>query len=77
MSTTPPLVFLTIDEVAELLRIPVATLRDWRTDRKGPPAYKFGAGLRYERRELLAWIESRRVAGDKPTPAARPLRLTG
>jgi excisionase family DNA binding protein len=60
--------FLTVAEVAERLRIPVATLRDWRVDGKGPAAFKFEGQVRYSAADLDAWIEACRVG---PTPRLR------
>jgi excisionase family DNA binding protein len=55
--------FLNIKEAAELLRIPVATLRWWRSTGKGPVSLKFGRHVRYPRRELRRWIETRPSGG--------------
>lgn len=50
---------LTIDQAAEYLAIPKATLYTWRTRRVGfgPRAVKFGGSLRFRRSELDRWIE--------------------
>jgi excisionase family DNA binding protein len=53
-------VFLTQSEVAELLRLPVRTVEDWRLTRLGPPWVKLGRHVRYEQSELLAWVRGRR-----------------
>lgn len=50
--------FLKVEEVAELLRVPVSTLRHWRTKGTGPKATRCGRHLRYSRRELDRWLES-------------------
>ena len=47
-------------EVAAWLQVPLSTLRIWRHRREGPPAVKVGRLLRYSRRDLETWIESRR-----------------
>lgn len=51
---------LTIDQAAEYLAIPKATLYTWRTRKKGfgPRAVKFGGALRYRRSDLDLWIEA-------------------
>jgi excisionase family DNA binding protein len=49
-------VFLTAREVAELLRLPLRTVEDWRLTHSGPPYVKLGRHIRYERDELHAWI---------------------
>lgn len=50
--------YLLIDEAAEVLRCPVATLYAWRSRNQGPPARRIGRRLLYKRDELLAWIEA-------------------
>lgn len=49
---------LTIDEAADYLAIPKATLYTWRTRRVGfgPRAVKMGGCLRYRRSDLDAWV---------------------
>lgn len=51
---------MTIDEVSELLAIPVATLRRWRFQRSGPPAIKVGGHLRWDRDDLERWVVAQR-----------------
>ena len=48
----------TIDQAAEYLTIPKATLYTWRTRRVGfgPRAVKLGGCLRYRRSDLDAWV---------------------
>ncbi len=60
--TTPK--WCTSEEAANLLGIDEATLRTWRSTARedSPPYYKFGGTIRYDRAELLKWIESSRVA---------------
>lgn len=50
---------LTIEQAAEYLAIPKATLYTWRTRRAGfgPRAVKLGKHLRYRRSDLDAWVE--------------------
>jgi excisionase family DNA binding protein len=52
---------LTLHEVAELLRVPEATLRYWRYCRSGPVGFKIGRHVRYERREVQAWLHQQGV----------------
>ncbi|WP_224749071.1 helix-turn-helix domain-containing protein [Nocardioides hwasunensis] len=58
LSTLEPL--LSIEELAEYLHVPVTTIRDWRTDGKGPCAIKVGGRVRYATSDVLAWLESQR-----------------
>jgi excisionase family DNA binding protein len=56
---------LTITEVAEILRVPVGTLRYWRHLGTGPESFKLGRGIRYLRSEVQQWLNERRH-GDGP-----------
>lgn len=47
---------LTLREVAELLRVPEATLRYRRNQHIGPDTYKVGRHVRYPRSEVLRWL---------------------
>jgi hypothetical protein len=50
---------LTSDEAALLLGVPVATLRTWRSRRRGygPRAVQVGGSIRHRPVDLLAWID--------------------
>ena len=48
---------LTIDEAAAWLRVPVWTLRKWRTQGTGPGVAKVGKHLRYREEELRRWVQ--------------------
>ena len=47
-----------IEDVSAFLDIPVGTLYQWRTRRKGPPASKVGRHLRYAPADVRAWFKS-------------------
>lgn len=49
---------MTIDEVSDYLRVPVATLYRWRHHQEGPKAARIGRHLRYRRSDVEAWIEA-------------------
>ena len=53
--------FLTVAEAAAYLNVSVNTLNHWRKPHvdSGPPWIKNGKVLRYPRRELDAWLESK------------------
>lgn len=51
---------LTIGEVAEMLRVPVGTLRYWRHLGAGPHSFKVGRWVRYRRGDVRAWINAKR-----------------
>jgi excisionase family DNA binding protein len=47
----------TVQDLSEYLRIPVDTIRGWRTKRYGPPARKIGKHLRYDPADVDRWLE--------------------
>ena len=59
---------LSINEAAELLRVPVATLRYWRHCGTGPFSFKVARHVRYWRSDLILWRaqQGRRPAQDAP-----------
>jgi excisionase family DNA binding protein len=48
--------WLTTPEVAELLRVSIRTIHDWRQTGTGPPAYRVGRQLLWKRREVDDWV---------------------
>lgn len=48
---------LSIAEVAEIVRTPVATLRYWRYIGTGPHSFKVGRAVRYWRAEVDDWLK--------------------
>jgi excisionase family DNA binding protein len=44
--------WLTTPEVAELLRVSVRTVHDWRQSRTGPPGYRVGRRLLWKQHEV-------------------------
>jgi excisionase family DNA binding protein len=58
--------YLTVSEVAELLRIPERTIYAWKGKGKGPPAVKVGRYLRFDFDKLIDWIESGADSVDRP-----------
>lgn len=55
---------LTIDDVATLLNMPVASLRYWRVLGAGPRGFIIGRRLRYRLDDVLAWIDACRDGND-------------
>ena len=53
---------LSIDEVAELLNVPVTTVRKWRAKREGPRFFRVGKYLRCEPSDLRAFIDELKAA---------------
>jgi predicted DNA-binding transcriptional regulator AlpA len=48
---------LTIQEVADVVRVPVATLRYWRHLGTGPRSFRIGRSVRYWRTEVFGWLD--------------------
>jgi predicted DNA-binding transcriptional regulator AlpA len=48
---------LTLPEVADLVRVPVATLRYWRHLGSGPQSFRIGRTVRYWRSDVYRWLE--------------------
>ena len=50
--------YMTLNELAGYLAVPVSTLRYWRMNGTGPPALKFGKCLRFRRSDVDAWTKA-------------------
>jgi hypothetical protein len=61
--------FLTLPEVAEILRVPVNTLRWWRQRGDGPPFFKVGRHLVTTIGDLRAWIQEQKQQATGPSVA--------
>jgi excisionase family DNA binding protein len=48
---------LTVDELAEYLGVPVATIYAWRYRREGPPGFRVGKYVRYRWSDIQDWIQ--------------------
>jgi DNA-binding transcriptional MerR regulator len=59
---------MTLVEVAEVLRVPQATLRYWRYLGTGPGSFKIGRHVRYRRVDVVTWLRDQRLA-DGPDAA--------
>jgi excisionase family DNA binding protein len=55
---------LTIEQVARVLQVPVATVRTWRYRGTGPAFVKVGRHVRVAEGDLIRWLEQRRSGGD-------------
>jgi putative molybdopterin biosynthesis protein len=65
-SSTTPLeqyTFLTPQEVSDLLRVSVQTVRRWIKE-GGLPAYKVGRGWRIREQDLNDWLSQQRSTGE-------------
>jgi len=74
-SSTPggePAILLTTKEAAVLLALQTQTLEMWRGRGRGPKYLKLGSAVRYERRELEAFVEQSRRRSTSDIPQTNP-----
>lgn len=50
---------LTVEDLADYLRVPVATIYAWRYRRQGPPGFRVGRHHRFRRADVEEWISKR------------------
>ena len=50
---------LTVEDLADYLAVPVATVYAWRYRRQGPPGFRVGRYLRFRRGDVDRWINDR------------------
>lgn len=62
--------FINEEQAAHFLCQSVRTIQKWRVTGYGPKFYKSGRSVRYRRRDLLEWGESRRHASTSGYVAA-------
>lgn len=68
---------LTIKQVADRLTVSVGCLRAWRIRGEGPPAIRVGSALRWDEREVDAWLNARANQADWPLDADTARELIG
>ena len=50
---------LTVEDLAEYLDVPMATVYAWRYRRQGPPGFRVGRHLRFRWSDVEGWIQDR------------------
>ncbi|MCL1692279.1 MAG: helix-turn-helix domain-containing protein [Actinomycetia bacterium] len=65
---------LTVEDLAEYLGVPVATLYAWRYHRQGPPGFRVGRHLRYRWTDIEEWISHRVEASQDNRSASYRVR---
>ncbi len=50
---------LTVEELADYLGVPIATLYQWRHRGEGPPGFRVGRYIRYRPTDVEQWIRDR------------------
>lgn len=51
--------FLSPDQLAEMLGVPVRSVYHWMSEGGGPPSVKLGRHRRFRRSDVEAWIDER------------------
>ena len=59
---------LTVEELAEYLGVPVATIYAWRYRHEGPPGFRVGKHLRYRSSDVETWIQRKLQDTTQRTP---------
>lgn len=59
-------IFLTERDVANQIKVSLASLRRWRLMRRGPRFVKVGALVRYRPEDLEQWMENLPAGGTAP-----------
>lgn len=59
MGDRPPDELLTLEEVAAILKVPVTTLRKWRTAGTGPRGFRVGKYVRFRRSAVEQFIQEK------------------
>jgi excisionase family DNA binding protein len=54
--------YLTPEDLASLLSVPLETVYQWRKKRTGPPGFRVGKHLRYDPAAVHRWITERMAA---------------
>ncbi|WP_338750176.1 helix-turn-helix domain-containing protein [Janibacter alittae] len=55
--------FMTVQEVAKLLQVPVSTVYHWAAYGEGPPSFKVGKHRRFKASAVAEWIETAEARG--------------
>ena len=48
---------LSVEDLANYLHVPIATIYAWRHQRQGPPGFRVGRHLRYRRSDIGQWSD--------------------
>lgn len=62
---------MSIEALSEYLDVPVTTIRDWRTDGKGPRAIRVGGRVRFAVSDVLTWLAEQRETEPGRCPDGR------
>lgn len=54
--------YLTPDDIADMFRVPLETVYQWRKKRTGPPGFRIGKHVRYDPTAVRRWTAERMAA---------------
>lgn len=60
--------WLTPEDLADELGVPLATVYAWRYKGTAPPGYRFGKHIRFKRTDVETWMASRADLGSSGGP---------
>ena len=60
------LVFLTVEEVAQLLKVSTKSVRRWSQQDPSMPATRIGGTVRFDKERLLRWLQSKTQGFGRP-----------
>jgi excisionase family DNA binding protein len=60
ITDTPVASFMCVADVADLLNVPRSTVHHWVAAKQAPPSFKIGKHRRFDRSEVMAWIETQK-----------------
>lgn len=55
---------LTLEEIAEVTRTPLSTLRHWRQQGGGPPTFRLGRRVVAREADVQAWVDEQSAKQD-------------
>ncbi len=64
VTSVPVEALLTVEDLAEMLRLPKRTLYSWRLNGEGPASIPMGRTLRYRLSVVNEWLDSLQSADD-------------
>ena len=67
MTHSPTTEWLSPDQLADWLGVPVRSIYSWLHEGTAPRSHKIGRHRRFRREDVEAWLEER---ADEPAPAA-------
>jgi excisionase family DNA binding protein len=53
---------LSVQQLSDLLQVPVGTIYQWRFRREGPPSIRVGRFLRFDPEDVHRWLQERKAA---------------